>query len=99
MTARRGLSLPAKLAVALISWACSPTYTPVGPGGECFVATDCAAGLVCLEQPNKTRICSDDLTGVAGRARPDGSAPDGAASAQEASTDAVEDAQGDASAE
>lgn len=54
--------------------ACSSSSALVGPGGECFLATDCAPGLVCLEQPNKTRVCSDDLRGVAGRAPPDGAA-------------------------
>jgi len=52
--------------------ACSTSASNVGPGGECFLATDCAPGLVCLEQANKTRICSDDLSRVAGRPPPEG---------------------------
>jgi hypothetical protein len=52
--------------------ACNTSSSAVGPGGECFLATDCAPGLVCLEQPNKTRICSDDLSRVAGRPPPEG---------------------------
>lgn len=48
--------------------ACAPESARVGAGGECFIATDCAPGLVCIEQPNKTRICTDDLSRVTGRA-------------------------------
>ncbi len=59
---------------ALSSVACSTPGGPVGPGEECFVATDCAPGLVCIEQPNKTRVCSDDLRRVAGRTPPEGGA-------------------------
>jgi len=44
----------------------------VGPGGECSLATDCIPGLVCVEQQNGARLCSDDLTRVAGEAPPDG---------------------------
>ncbi len=56
--------------------ACSAKSNPVGPNGECFLATDCAPGLVCIEQPNKTRICSDDLSRVTGRAPDDGAEPE-----------------------
>lgn len=62
----------ATLVVGGAAAACDPTATSVGPGGECFVATDCQPGLVCLEQPNKTRICSSDLSRVAGQTPPDG---------------------------
>lgn len=68
--------------------ACGSKSNPVGPGGECFLATDCMPGLVCLEQPNKTRVCSDDLSRVTGRPPPEagvalddageGGRPDGA---------------------
>ena len=47
--------------VTPFGFACTPTADPVGRGGECFLAIDCAPGLVCLEQSNKTRMCSDDL--------------------------------------
>ena len=76
--------------VFVLLGACKPEVTPVGPGGECFLATDCAAGLVCVEQPNRSRICTDDLSRVTGQGsggradaaaedggRVDGSVPDG----------------------
>ncbi len=61
-------------------------------GEECFAASDCAPGLICVLQRNGARLCSDDLTLVAGRpaaggpadagdagdASPDGAAEDGA---------------------
>jgi hypothetical protein len=53
--------------VLAVSSACGTKADPVAAGGECFLATDCAPGLVCVEQSNKTRVCSDDLTRVAGR--------------------------------
>jgi hypothetical protein len=62
----------ATLAIGSAFVACDTSSSAVGPGGECFLATDCAPGLVCLEQPNKTRICSDDLSRVAGRPPPEG---------------------------
>lgn len=65
--------LPARAAIAipLLLWgglvgACSKDNAAIERGGECFFASDCAPGLVCVEQRNKTRICTDDLTGVAG---------------------------------
>lgn len=51
----------------LVASACGSGGSPVGRGGECFLATDCAPGLVCIEQANKTRVCSDDLSDVTGR--------------------------------
>lgn len=59
------------VALALVA-ACGPPKDRVGPGGECFLATDCAPGLVCVEQENRSRVCSDDITRVAGRTAPDG---------------------------
>src|SRR4051794_31360111 len=72
--------------------ACSSKANPVGPGGECFLATECASGLVCVEQANHTRVCSSDLSRVAGR-RP---ADDGAAA--DAAGEVDEDASFDAEA-
>lgn len=60
--------------------ACSPTASEVGPGGTCFLTSDCAPGLVCVEQQNKSRICTDDLTRVVGGGPPEagmGEAGDG----------------------
>jgi hypothetical protein len=59
--------LTATLAVVVVGSACTAKVTQVGAGGECFLATDCAPGLICIEQADKTRICSDDLSRVAGR--------------------------------
>jgi hypothetical protein len=46
--------------------ACSSTAPPVGSGGECFTATDCAAGLVCLPPTcnGGKQLCSADVTCV-----------------------------------
>lgn len=56
----------ASLCVLLVLEACASRSNPVGPGGECFLATDCAPGLVCVEQSSGARVCSDDLSRVAG---------------------------------
>ncbi len=69
--------LTATLSLLVLASACASTSSAVGPGGECFLATDCAPGLICIEQPNKTRICSDDLSRVAGRPPPEGGAEEG----------------------
>ena len=58
------LGIAAAWAVLL---ACSKDNAAIGAGGECFFATDCAPGLICVEQRDKgIRICTDDLSGVAG---------------------------------
>ena len=47
--------------------ACSKENAAIDRGGECFFASDCAPGLICVEQRDKgIRICTDDLSGVAG---------------------------------
>ena len=47
--------------------ACSKDNAAIGAGGECFFASECAPGLICVEQRDKgIRICTDDLSGVAG---------------------------------
>src|SRR5689334_1338756 len=74
----------------LVVGSCTVKSNPVGSGGECFLAADCAPGLVCVEQPNKTRLCSDDLERVAGRPPPEGGAAD--TGAQDGTTDAPPDA-------
>ena len=68
------VGLTATFSVLLLASACTSKVTAVGPGGECFLATDCAPGLICIEQADKTRICSDDLSRVAGRPPPEGGA-------------------------
>ena len=54
--------------------ACNSTTALQPKGSECFLASDCQPGLVCVEI-NKQRVCTDDLTGVAGRPPPEGGAP------------------------
>ncbi|MDF2693014.1 MAG: hypothetical protein K0S65_1397 [Labilithrix sp.] len=66
--------------------ACGSKSSAMGAGDECFLATDCAPGLICIEQANKTRICSDDLSRVAGRPPPEGGA-EGDAANEEGGTD------------
>lgn len=68
------LGFSVSLGAGVSSVSCSSGGGLVGPGGECFLATDCAPGLICIEQPNKTRVCSDDLRRVAGRTPPEGGA-------------------------
>ena len=53
---------------------CSDDATLVGPGEECFAATDCQPGLVCVPQRSGSRLCTNDLTQVVGRPPPDGAA-------------------------
>jgi hypothetical protein len=50
---------------AVIS-ACSTDPALIGPGGACFLATDCAPGLVCVPQRGGGSVCSDDLSSVTG---------------------------------
>ena len=58
------------MVAGLIVLACAQESSPVGPGGECFVASDCAAGLVCVPQRGGARQCTDDLSQVMGRPPP-----------------------------
>lgn len=74
MSRALALGLAATLSVLVLASACDSPFEPVGPGGECFLATDCASGLICIEQADKTRVCSDDLSRVAGRPPPEGGA-------------------------
>jgi hypothetical protein len=61
-------------AVALSPQACS-SRDPLAPkGAACFLAGDCEPGLVCVPQDNGNRICSDDLSQVAGKGPPDAAA-------------------------
>ncbi|MBX3186950.1 MAG: hypothetical protein KF819_08045 [Labilithrix sp.] len=66
-------------------FACAPDRVLVGPGGECFVATDCEPGLVCVPHRNGSRSCSADLSQVEGRPPPMG--PQADAAAQDADQD------------
>lgn len=47
--------------------ACAPDPALVAAGGECFAATDCEPGLVCVPQRGGARACSSDLSQIVGR--------------------------------
>ena len=66
---------PLFLAV-VIPLACASDPEVVGAGGECFAASDCAPGLVCVPQRGGARVCSSDLTQVVGRPPPEAGAED-----------------------
>lgn len=51
----------------LLPLACTPDTERVGAGGECFIASDCQPGLVCVPQRGGARACSSDLSQVVGR--------------------------------
>ena len=73
--------------------ACGSDSSLAGPGEECFAATDCQAGLVCVPQRGGSRLCSNDLTMVAGRPPPEaGAAADGEAGADGPTEGATSDA-------
>ena len=82
----------------LLAAGCSAKANPVSSGGECFLATDCAAGLVCVEQANTTRICTNDLARVAGKSAPEAGTGDaraaegGVSEAGDSATQPVADA-------
>ena len=71
------------LLTVVLPLACGTDSALIGPGEECFAATDCQAGLVCVPQRGGSRLCSNDLTMVAGRPPPEG----GAAADGEAGSD------------
>ncbi len=53
-----------------------------GNGAECFVASDCVEPLVCIQQKDKGRICTDNLDSVVGEppeVPPDAAPMDGGA--------------------
>ncbi|MEA2750726.1 MAG: hypothetical protein QOI41_4869 [Myxococcales bacterium] len=60
--------------VTLIMFACAAQTSLSGPGQECFAATDCQDGLVCVPQRGGARLCSDDLSQVTGRPPPEAGA-------------------------
>jgi hypothetical protein len=51
--------------------ACVPSAALVSAGGECFTATDCAPGLVCVPLKGGSRVCSSDLSQVVGQPPPE----------------------------
>jgi hypothetical protein len=47
--------------------ACAKDNKAIDKGGECFFANECAPGLVCVaDKDTGKRICTDDLSEVAG---------------------------------
>jgi len=53
----------AALACAAVG-ACSSSPKLVGAGGECFQATDCQDGLVCIPKRGGSSVCSSDLSSI-----------------------------------
>lgn len=85
---RRAVAVAALLLVpAALALACSSSPALVAAGGECFAASDCQPGLVCVPQRNGPRVCSSDLSQITGRPPAGGDA---------AMTEAGEDAPTDA---
>ncbi len=70
---RRALAFLLPFGLVLSPLAACGSDDKVGKGGECSLATDCAPGLICIPQKD-TRVCSDDLSNVAGKPPPDGGA-------------------------
>jgi hypothetical protein len=52
-------------AVGFTAPACDPKVSRVERGGECFIATDCVPGLVCIAGADRVRVCSDEIEKVA----------------------------------
>jgi hypothetical protein len=78
--AAAGVGLGALLFVVLA--ACGSSKR-AGNGGECFVATDCEEPLVCVEQKDKTRRCTDDIDSIVGKVPPEAGPPRPDAGAQD----------------
>jgi hypothetical protein len=69
--------LAALLAVqAILVVACTPRSSAVGPGQECFAASECEPGLVCVPQEKGGSVCSNDLSQITGRPPMEAAAPD-----------------------
>jgi hypothetical protein len=74
--ARRALAVGLGAALALAFLAACGSSKQTANGGECFVAADCQEPLVCVEQKDKTRRCTDDLDSVVGTLPPEAGARD-----------------------
>ena len=59
---------------AVVTFACASQPSLSAAGEQCFAATDCVDGLVCVPQRDGSRLCSDDLSQVTGRPPPEGGA-------------------------
>lgn len=71
---RAAVVLVPLLLTVLVPLACSDETALSAAGEECFAATDCQAGLVCVPQRNGSRLCSSDLSQVEGRPPPEAGA-------------------------
>jgi hypothetical protein len=58
-----------------------------GNGGECFVAADCQEPLVCVEQKDKTRRCTENIDSIVGEVPPEAGPPKPDAGEVEGGTD------------
>jgi hypothetical protein len=97
------IAIPLALTLGPVAFAivsCNTQTNLVNKGGECFLASDCAPGLVCVLNADKQRVCTDDISGVAGRPPPEGGPPREAGEGGDADPDApqpVEDSGTDTS--
>ncbi len=79
-------------------FACGVEARLSAKGEECFVASDCVPGLVCVPQRSGARFCTDDLSQVTGTPREaaeDAAGGDGEADAQDDAPSVPEDSGGD----
>src|SRR5580765_4110322 len=52
------------LGLSAATAACGGPAKAAGEGGECFRASECAPGLVCLALPSGEKVCTSDLTSI-----------------------------------
>ncbi|MFO0736268.1 MAG: hypothetical protein U0270_10320 [Labilithrix sp.] len=71
----RGALLGGLGALLLVILGACGSSKRAGNGGECFVATDCQEPLVCVEQKDGSRKCTDNLDSVVGEIPPEAAAP------------------------
>jgi hypothetical protein len=58
-----GVAVGVVLSALAAALGCTGTNA-VGPGGDCFLATDCDDGLACVPQADGRRVCSADFSGI-----------------------------------
>ena len=61
--------------VLLVLVAACGSSKGAGNGGECFVTTDCQTPLVCIEQKDKSRRCTENIDSVVGEIPPEAGPP------------------------
>lgn len=61
---------------SLAGLACSVKAASVGAGAECFSASDCDPGLVCVPQRGGARLCSNDVSKITGNPPSDSTSVD-----------------------